>query len=105
MLKVDPEERIKIDDIIKSNWIEEYFKVPKTVLSTSEQLWQTSEEQINEIKDAISCSNSGNRVDFVPLRDLEYVNNPLLKRRLEAKRSREQSNDDDIDPSNRKKSK
>ena len=105
MLKVDPEERIKIDDIIKSNWIEEYFKVPKTVLSTSEQLWQTSEEQINEIKDAISCSNSANRVDFVPLRDLEYVNNPLLKRRLEAKRSREQSNDDDIDPSNRKKSK
>jgi hypothetical protein len=88
-MEIDSENRIKIDEIIESNWIKHWDKVSKIVLSTTEQIRMTTDEEMNEIREAISYSNTENRVELVPIKSLQFSENPLLKRRLQTLQSRE----------------
>ena len=99
MMEIDSENRIKIDQIIESNWIKHWDKVSKIVLSTTEQLRMTTDEEMNKIKEAISYSNTENRVELVPLKSLQFSVNPLLRRRLQTIKSRESANYDEQDSS------
>jgi mitogen-activated protein kinase-activated protein kinase 2 len=84
MLETDPKKRLKIRDIMRSNWISQYIDVPSTPLPSIEILKEDI-DQWNDIRNEMDVALSEMRVNWdsnVPIRNINDVKeNALLERR------------------------
>ena len=80
MIKVNPAERLNIDQIMSSTWIAQYVNVARTELATAAILNEDA-AQISEINNAITSSLNEMRTEVFQLKRLELSDNPLFKKR------------------------
>ena len=80
MIKVNPAERLNIDQIMSSTWIAQYVNVARTELATAAILNEDA-AQISEINNAITSSLNEMRPEVFQLKRLELSDNPLFKKR------------------------
>ncbi|KAH8266748.1 hypothetical protein KR026_000075 [Drosophila bipectinata] len=82
MLNVDPSKRLRIQDVIRNNWIAQFNAVPQTPLCTGRMLKET-EEAWPEVQEEMTRSLATMRVDYdqMQIKALDKSNNPLLTKR------------------------
>ncbi|XP_054280460.1 MAP kinase-activated protein kinase 2 [Macrosteles quadrilineatus] len=82
MLRVDPTQRLDINEVMHNKWIAQYTSVPQTPLHTGRML-REGEEMWSEVQEEMTRSLATMRVDYdqVHIKALNNTNNPLLNKR------------------------